>query len=59
MIAIKDFEMPKSCYDCPLKYENYSGGPFYCEVTNKYVDDYWDNETKHEACPLVEVEVKE
>lgn len=60
MIAIKDFEMPKSCIDCPLIYEeDHNGGSLCCAVTNECVEDCWNNGTKHEACPLVEVEVKE
>lgn len=59
MVGIKDFGMPESCRDCLLVYEKYEGGPLCCAITDECVDDYWNNKTKHEACPLVEVEVKE
>ena len=51
MIAIKDFEMPKSCEECCL-FDGYS-----CNIT-------WDKNEYPECeklgnCPLIEVEVKE
>ncbi len=50
MVAIKDFEMPKNCWDCPIFYDY-----LHCPLVDK------KNEgglAKHRAsnCPLVEIE---
>ena len=58
MVAIKDFKMPKSCASCDLVYETencYAKCGAGCGAVWKYIS----NQTKHEDCPLVEVEVKE
>lgn len=52
MIGIKDFELPESCYDCPLDYDT-----LYCSLNlDAYGNDYdWCNE-RSPRCPLVEIE---
>ena len=60
MIAIKDFEMPGSCNDCPMAIET-----GFCEVSCSileeiiYLDCYDICKKRKDNCPLVEVEVKE
>lgn len=50
MVAIKDFKMPKNCWDCPIFYDY-----LHCPLVDK------KNEgglNKHRAsnCPLIEIE---
>lgn len=59
MVGIKDFEMPESCYECPLTYSEYDGGPEHCSATDMDIDYCRAHGVKDEMCPLVEVEVKE
>ena len=37
MVAIKDFEMPKNCYECEL--HNYH----FCDITGSEIEEEWDN----------------
>lgn len=57
LVVIKNFKMPKSCYDCPLTYSEYDGGPEHCSLTDMVVDYCLAYRAKDEMCPLVEVEV--
>lgn len=51
MIAIKDFEMPKSCSQC-----DFCDMQGKCLICNEWVeyDDYTDDE-RYVGCPLVEI----
>ena len=49
MVGIKDFEMPKSCFECEL--HNYH----FCDVTGIRIEEWWDNGQRAKDCPLVEV----
>lgn len=49
MVAIKDMEMPNSCYECDL--HNYHN----CDLTNDDIEKHLDD-SKHPNCPLVEIE---
>lgn len=51
MVAIKNFEMPKSCEECGL-FDGYS-----CHIT--WTENEYPDCEKSEDCPLVEVEVSE
>lgn len=52
MIGIKDFELPKSCYDCPLDYDLQN-----CSLSiSAYGDDYDFCNERSPRCPLVEIE---
>lgn len=48
MVAIKNFEMPKSCEECSL-FDGYS-----CHIT--WTENEYPDCEKSEDCPLVEVE---
>lgn len=50
MVAIKDYEMPSSCFDCDL--HNYH----FCDITRNSIEKNWDDGTRAEDCPLIEVE---
>ena len=52
MVAIKDFEMPKTCEDCRL----FRGGNSYCALGCfiPYDYDYYTETYKNEDCSLVE-----
>lgn len=55
MVAIKDFEMPKSCNECSFHEESDYGD--YCEILCKDILNY---EKRKSDCPLVEInEVKD
>lgn len=55
MVAIKGFEIPKTCVDCKLSYLRYGKFPF-CAAMNQYIDDEYYTEIKSASCPLYEVE---
>ena len=55
MVAIKDFEMPRGCYECPLMQVHTQGD--YCSVSEAC--DILEELERPECCPLVEVEVKQ
>ena len=48
MVAIKDMEMPKSCWDCPILCKENGQ----CEVSKKYI---YGNDIPTD-CPLIEIE---
>ena len=53
-ILIKDMEMPKACWECPLKVHLYGG--LWCTPSKRVIDR--DNNTKREPdCPLIEVKL--
>lgn len=52
MIAIKDFEMPKSCYDCPICMFD-SEDCKMCGLIDEEVPYLYKN--RHPNCPLIEV----
>lgn len=54
MVAIKDFEMPRSCNQCKLYELGSYDGDLYCFLTGENVDDMMEH--RHKDCPLVEVE---
>lgn len=59
MIAIKDIEMPSSCYDCPFaKNERTNDYGSFCEcgVLEDYETINLLEHSKHSNCPLVEQE---
>ena len=49
MVSIKDMEMPKSCYDYDLN--NYH----FCNITGNLIESNWDDGTRADDCPLIEV----
>ena len=53
MIAIKDFEMPKTCYDCPFFHEGWVGR--ICCITLIHLDYPQYSEERNKNCPLIEV----
>ena len=57
MIAIKDMEMPKNCYDCPMHIINCHkhGGGSFCTITGDDTDCYWNRERRDDNCPLAEI----
>ena len=57
MIAIKGFEMPTSCYECPL-WENETLIGMVCKASRKRrftVERVYFAKRRHGWCPLVEV----
>lgn len=64
MIAIKDMEMPKSCFDCDCcrlinqtTYDSYNR-QYMCGIYGHYIVDYYlENTTtqKPKFCPLIEI----
>lgn len=48
-VYIRGMDMPKSCRDCNLEYDN-----FYCHLAGKPIDIDRDDE-RLEGCPLTEV----
>ncbi len=52
VIAIKDFEMPESCWECGVADGLF--GELRCDLLGGLVDDAPDN-SRHESCPLVEI----
>lgn len=57
MVAIKDFEMPKKCEDCPLFWGENSNCALGCFIPHDY--DYYTETYKNEKCPLVEIKENE
>ena len=53
MVAIKDFEMPKSCEDCVMS-SSIRLKTFYCDITLQDVD--IESDVRDIDCPLVEIE---
>lgn len=53
MVAIKDFGMPKNCYECDL--HNYH----FCDLTGNLVEQNIDDCTTAADCPLVEIKENE
>lgn len=45
-------DTPKSCRDCPLRYDPY-GHLETCYIEDLYVDEYYEENIKPEWCPLV------
>lgn len=57
MICIKDFEMPKTCADCPIYYDFMHCGITGTEYTTCLVEYNFDDlKARMNDCPLVEVE---
>lgn len=54
MIAIKNFEMPKSCSECMMYIEEWDDQ--YCAVTWILLYHPEFRKERHKTCPLVEVE---
>ena len=60
MVAIKDFEMPESCNNCPM-----SIGTGFCEVSCSILDEvihldcYEICKKRMDNCPLVEIKENE
>ena len=52
MVAIKNFTLPPSCYDCPL------AGDGYCIITNADILTLDFNKTRIPNCPLCEIEIE-
>lgn len=53
MIAIKGFEMPKSCWECGAVRGSVKA--LVCVISDEEItSDKWD-EIRHESCPLVEI----
>ena len=53
MVAIKDFEMSNSCYDCELN--NYH----FCNITGNLIEKNLDDGTRADDCPLIEIKENE
>ena len=53
MVAIKDFDMPRSCNQCTLYKLDAYNADLYCYITGANVDDMMEH--RHKDCPLVEV----
>ena len=53
MIAIKDIEMPKTCYDCPLLQDGWVDR--FCGITWMPLRYPEYREKRDKTCPLVEV----
>ena len=49
-ILIKDMEMPKSCYRCPMANDDF----YLCGATEKYLEND-SEERRPDWCPLVEI----
>lgn len=61
MILIKDMQMPESCFDCEIQYDNMccsvTGTSFWIDGDPLHYDTKPDpNEERMPDCPLVEVE---
>ena len=60
MICVKDFEMPKTCADCPIFFCEFT----YCSITGTWYShclveyDFDPCKARMNDCPLVEVEVE-
>lgn len=52
-VYIKDFKMPKSCAECPLKYTLTVKRVSWCEPTGRYIS-LKDQNTRAGFCPLRE-----
>lgn len=51
MVAIKDFEIPKCCCDCPIYYDYIE-----CPITETSTRGFDDCKERMSNCPLVEIE---
>jgi len=60
MVTIKDLEMPKSCYNCPIAFGDLAAVCHRCAITMENINDYRNEEKgkRHPKCPLIEVNVK-
>lgn len=56
MIAIKSFDIPKTCEDCPMLEAEDDEDGFWYDYVCKLIGDYIDNtcEGRDERCPLIE-----
>lgn len=53
MIAIKNFEMPRNCRECPM-HTFWSLGADYCYITGISITDHLYSRSPE--CPLVEID---
>lgn len=53
MVAIKDMDMPESCYVCPMVQTNPNvfGNDPHCMATGEHCEAYWNKKRPH-WCPL-------
>ena len=54
MVAIRDFEMPKSCRECI-----FHGQYGMCQVSGYFEDDDYTETSRSADCPLVEIKENE
>lgn len=57
LINTDNFSLPEKCSRCPFILLNQYGA--YCRLTEYNIDMELENSTKHEWCPLKEVEYNE
>jgi hypothetical protein len=55
-VAIKDMEMPESCYDCPMLQEGWTCS--FCGLTNTALIYPEGDKERIKGCPLIEVKEK-
>lgn len=59
MVAIKDMEMPKSCWECDFRHNertNDYGSFCECGILQDYETINLLEHSKHPDCPLIEIE---
>ena len=57
ILAIKDMEMPKCCGECRLRRDVYSYCKLVCPTLCEVIASHHSIVNRHQACPLIEVDV--